>query len=235
MVLLHAGIVYEQVLLQGQFDRRPRFAELIGLKYFANPVDKAWDKHEVQRQNPEAHLSWYQLYQPSYEKTRKITIENQFGQHEVWIGDPVALLVPALKSRTEDPSEEFEDVNFPEKLDHFKLYRVLQGRPLNVMVRLRDQVDGELGLNPEDVMVQYPIAFGVPVSKQILQREENFYPIRNKEAHLVIYNLTPQDVPGGPRRFIRGAIITPEDYQQHWIAFARSIKLAVPSAKLDVQ
>lgn len=32
--------VHEKVLLQGQFDRKPIAAELMVLKYFANPVDK---------------------------------------------------------------------------------------------------------------------------------------------------------------------------------------------------
>ncbi|MDJ0647732.1 MAG: hypothetical protein QNJ60_03410 [Xenococcaceae cyanobacterium MO_188.B19] len=228
--------VSEKVLLQGQFDRKPIAAELMVLKYFANPVDKEWENNQVQRHNPNAHLTWYQLYQSSLEPTRTVIIDNQFGRQEFLIGNPLALLVPAWKSRTGEPFEDFQDVEFPQDLDHFKLYKVLEGKPLNIDVRLKDQFNDEFGDDPEHVMVTCPRAFGVPVSKRRLKREEEFDPIRNEQAHLVIYSITPLDVPRYPSRLIRDQIITPNDYQRPYsITFVRGVKLAVPSEKIDVK
>lgn len=228
--------VNEKVLLQGQFDSKPLAAELMVLKYFANPVDKEWENNQVQRHNPDAHLSWYQLYQQRFEPTRRVMIDNQFGRQEFLIANPLALLVPAWKSRTGEPFEVLQDVEFPQDLDHFKLYKVLEGKPLNIVVRLKDQFNDEFGEDPEQIMVTCPRAFGVPVRKRRLKREEEFCPICNDRAHLVIYSITPQYAPQYPRRFIKDQIITPQDYQQpHSITFVRSVKLAVPSDKIDVK
>ena len=229
--------VNEKVLLQGQFDREPRSAELMVLKYFANPVDKEWENNQVRRHNPDAHLTWYQLYQPRFEPTRIVTINNQFGrQQQLYIGNPFALLVPAWKSRNEEPFEVLQDVELPQDLDHFKLYKVLEGKPLNAAVRLKDQFDDQFGVNPEQVKVNCPMAFGVSVRKRRLKREEEFCPIRNERSHLVIYSITPLDVPQYPHRFIRDQIITPNDYQRPYsITSVRSVKLAVPSEKIDAK
>ena len=228
--------VQEKVLLQGQFDRKPIAAELMVLKYFANPVDKEWENHQVQRHNPDAHLTWYQLYQSSLEPTRRVIIDNQFGRQEFVIGNPLALLVPAWKSRSGEPFEDLQNVECPQELDHFKLYKVLEGKPLNIAVRLKDQFNDEFGDDPEQVMVTCPMAFGVPVVKRRLNREEEFCPIYNERAHLIIYSITPLSLPQYPQRFIRDQIITPNDYQRpHSITFVRSLKLAVPSEKVDVK
>ncbi len=227
----------KKILLQGQFDKRPLSAKLVGLKYFANPVDKEWGEDQVRRQNREAHLSWYQLHQEIPEQTRKVTVENQFGYQKLYIGNPVALLVPAWKSLTSEPFEPFEAAQLPQDLDHFKLYEVLdlEGNPVSETVRLTDQFNDESGFDPDIVRVTYPIAFGVPVSKKLIEENES-YPIRNKEAHLMIYNISSHYAPKFPRRLIRDQFLPSKPYEPSFsIIFVRSTKLAVPTHKRHVQ
>jgi hypothetical protein len=196
-----------RVTLQGQFDKEAEEAELLFLSYFANPVSK--NQEPIYNRN--AHLTWYWLYQPIPEPTRKVAVENQFGRQRILIGKPSALLAPAQKRQ--------RGSQFPMDLDHFKLYWVLEGEPVNQGVELQDQ------FGDEGAKVLYPILFGVPVNKRY---KEKVSPIRNKKAHLVIYRITPRPLQqaGAVRDQFSG-----RRYRE--LSFLRSVLLAVPSVKLE--
>lgn len=196
--------VDDRVALHGQFDMEPEKAELLLRAYFANPVSK--NREEIYDRN--AHLVWYSLHQQIPEPTRIIVAENQFGKHNFLIGHPIALLVPAWKY--EQGSE------FPKELDHYKVYRVLEGEPINEEVTLKDQFGGE------NVKVFFPVAFAVPVIKK---HEGNTYPILNEKAHLLIYNIKPR--PAQQARIIR------DQFDKYYLNIFRSRFLAAPSVKLE--
>jgi hypothetical protein len=200
-----------KVALQGQFDEEPKEAVLVALSYFANPVSK--NREPIY--DPNAHLTWYALYQPEPERPRTVVVENQFGQQTIWIGRPWALAVPAQKE-TGGP----EGLSpFPEGLDHFKLYWVLEGEPVNKVVALQDQFDIE---EAGETKVSFPFLFGVPVKKEYRGEVSPGY---NEEAHLMIYRITP--------RLWEQARGVRDQFVARDLTFLQRVLLAVPSVKLE--
>ena len=163
-----------KVYLQDQFDVDGDFKSVKVRQYerFLNPVDKNGegiiDKH--------AHLNWYFIDPEFPDPTRKVTLYNQFGLQTIKIGRAVGLLVPTEKI---EPGSEF-----PGRLDHYKVYLVLDGQPIFRDVSLKDQ------FHSSGNFVQKPVYFAVPVAK----RHQNYYPINNKEDHLIFYTLDPRDI-----------------------------------------
>ena len=194
------------VTLQGQFDEEPEKAELLLMSHFANPASKGREE----MYDPNAHLAWYWLHQPMPEPMRVVVVENQFGVTELVIGRPGALLAPAQKRE--------RGSHLPEKLDHFKVYWVLRGEPLEKRVELQDQFGGEV----ETVL--YPIAFGVPVQKEHQGRVSH---INNDRAHLLIHRIAPRPVRQGK--------IVRDQFGRRYVTFLQSVGLAVPSVKLKWQ
>ena len=135
-----------KVGLRGQFDTDTRDAKLVLYSRHLNPVDKnnegIIDKH--------AHLSWYDI-RAEAEPVRKVVLRNQFGLQTIKIKDPVALLVPTHKIE--------QSSQFPDKLDHYKVYEVIYGEPVFKEVYLRDQ------FGDESNFAQKPVYFAVPVLK----------------------------------------------------------------------
>ncbi|MFZ2070070.1 MAG: hypothetical protein WAV32_00365 [Halobacteriota archaeon] len=165
------------VMLKGQFDQESEWAKPQFLKKFANPVSKndeaIFDKN--------AHLTWYSLY--SYDPTirRNVKVANQFGEQEIVIYGVVGLLVPARKRK---PRSVFSD---PTKLDHYKIYRVIDGQGVGESFRFEDQ------FHAREAKVYNPVAFAVPVSKE---HHGRVFPIHNTNAHLTIYKVKPsKDMP----------------------------------------
>ncbi|MGK7914493.1 MAG: hypothetical protein AB4038_02965 [Prochloraceae cyanobacterium] len=187
--------------LQGQFDEEAEKAELFTLTHFATPVSK--NQEPIYNRN--AHLLWYRLYQPMPEPSRIVEVENQFGLMKIFIGKPYALLAPASKRGNQ----------FPVELDHFKLYQVLDGEPVNQKVALQDQF-GSI-----EAKVLYPLFFGVPVKKTY---RENVSPIYNEKAHLIIYRITP--------RSLQEVSYVRDQFDKYFLYCFRSLGLAVPSLKL---
>ena len=189
--------------LLGQFDRQPERAQLTYLNMFANPVEKngepLYDKN--------AHLTWYDLFDPVPDPVRAVWFTNQFGNaQKIYIGRACALLVPTEK--IESGSE------FPERLDHFKVYQVLQSDPFGSNVKLKDQFGGE------DTKITNPMFFAVPVKKLA---NGQTYGISNDYAHLVLYRLIPQ--------VNQKTIRTRDQFGGHYIHVVRSVLLGVPSKK----
>ena len=189
--------------LQGQFDRQPEKARLMYLNLFANPVSKngepMFDKN--------AHFNWYHLYDPTPEPTRVVTFENQFGKQKVVIGRALALLAPAQKV---EPGSEF-----PERLDHYKVYSALQGEPVNKAVELEDQ------FGRAEARVYYPRMFAVPVRKWFQGETSG---INNERAHLAIYIINP--------RAVEQVKPVRDQFSRRYVQVFRSVLLAAPSVKL---
>ena len=193
------------VTLQGQFDQEPKKSELVILDWFANTVSK--NGEPIFDRN--AHLTCYYLYQPIPEPTRVVLLENQFGTQEIYIGHIRGLLTPAEK--IERGSE------FPDKLDHYKIYRVLDGKPVDRGVKLKDQ------FGTSEAKVTYPYAFAVPVKKEHVGK---VFSVHNERAHLTIYNISHREI--AKKSMVRDQF----SRRYRYVEIIRSILLAVPSVKV---
>lgn len=194
----------EIVALKGQFDKFGERVRLTYLNLFANPVSKngepIYDKN--------AHLTWYDLFDPTPDPTRAVVVANQFGkQQQIHIGRSCALLVPAQKY--------YRGSVFPEKLGHYKVYQVLHGEPVNKTVKLEDQFGGEEG------KVDSPLFFAVPVKKWTARQA---FEIHNEKAHLLIYRLYPSRH--------EKTILVRDQFGRRYLNVFRSVLLGVPSLKL---
>ena len=190
--------------LQGQFDEQPEQAKVTYLNYFANPTSKngepMYDKN--------AHLSWYNILDPTPDPTRQVTYQDQFGKQQIYTGRAYGLLVPTQKS--------FPGSQFPQHLDHYKVYQVLHAEPVMKKVALEDQF-GKM-----ETQVYMARFFAVPVKKWY---QGQTYGIYNETAHLALYQIYPKS--------IEKAIVTRDQFsQRHQIIF-RSVMLGSPCKKLE--
>jgi hypothetical protein len=160
-----------EVRLKGQFDQGYLPARLLRYERFLNPVSKN-DEPIIDKN---AHLNWY-LIQTDNEPVRTVSYYNQFGLQTIKIGRAVALLVPTEKI---EPGSQF-----PQKLDHYKVYEVLSAKDTNKGVFLVDQ------FTQEQNVAYRPAYFAVPVEKV---HNGTIFPINNPEDHIVFYKLDPRD------------------------------------------
>ena len=192
--------------LQGQFDKRPEKNQLTHLNHFANPASKngepIYDKN--------AHFDWYDLYDPSPDPTREVAYKNQFGESKLYTGRASALLTPAQKHEAGS--------RFPDKLDHYKVYQVLQGEALETAILLEDQ------FGADEVRIYHPIFFAVPVSKWWEGEESR---VQNEKAHLVIYRVFP----GAAEKTVK----VTDQFGRRDVQVFRSVLLGAPSVKLGWQ
>ncbi len=187
------------VALHGQFDKEPVKAQVVALTHFANNVSK--NREAVHDRT--AHLTWYRLEQDLDEPKREVEVENQFGTQRLVLGQPKYLLAPAEKRE--------EGSAFPKELDHFKVYEVLDGKPVEKVVALADQFGVE-----REVEVGLPKFFCVPVEKHV---DGKVTKIINREDHLTVYEIAWR-----PRVAI-------DQFGDHKLAFEPCEMLAVPSKK----
>ncbi|MFC1861120.1 hypothetical protein ACFLYL_02415 [Chloroflexota bacterium] len=142
-------------------------------------------------------------------KGYKISLENQFGKQEIYIGHARGLLTPAEK--LEQGSE------FPRSLDHYKIYMVLNGKTVDKDVKLKDQ------FGTHKVIVTYPVAFAVPVKRE---HGGKVFSVHNEKAHLIIYKISPRDI----TKQLRVRDQFSPRYRS--VVILRSFLLAVPSIKV---
>ncbi len=193
------------VLLRGQFDRRPQKMQLRLLDFFANPVSKngepLYDKN--------AHLAWYRGVQPS-EPLRRVVLENQFGKFDIRTGTGYGLLVPTQKVERGSA--------FPEGLDHFKVYRLVDVEQVpETSVKLRDQFGGD------EVKLRLPLFLAVPVLKRHGNKD---YPIHNERAHLLIFSITTRDL-------VKRVNLRNQFAKGIAVPVVRSLMLGAPSLKRE--
>ncbi|MCU0874962.1 MAG: hypothetical protein MUE50_21740 [Pirellulaceae bacterium] len=190
------------VQLKGQFDRQPKKATVNTLTFFANPVSK----NGARILDPNAHLAWYAITQES-EPTRRVEVRNQFGSRKLTIGPAEFLLVPAQKR--------MEGGQFPSGLDHFKCYQVLDGKPVDKNVSLKDQFAGD-----KNVPVLRPRWLAVPVQKTY---KEETTKIQNKRDHLVVYEI--------PRKESQKKLVMKDQFGNRRLESGERRFLCVPSTK----
>jgi hypothetical protein len=203
------------VMLKGQFDEEAEWAKLASLTLFGNPVAK--NKEAIFDKN--AHLAWYKLLKITdpFEKLT-VQIENQFGRQEILIYDVRAVLVPAQKAIVkliELPGR--SKFSRPTKLDHYKIYRVIEGKPVNKPIHLEDQ------FHRMETGVYFPTGFAVPVTKE---HHGKTSPIHNAKAHLTIYQMKPS---GDMRQVIN---VRDQFGTYRYLKIGVSYLLGVPSKKL---
>lgn len=193
------------VTLRGQFDRRALPMRVRLLDFFANPVSKngepMFDKN--------AHLAWYRGVQPA-EPIRKAIVENQFGRFEIRTGTGYGLLVPTQKIE--------KGSSFPERLDHFKVYRLVDVEKVpNIGLKLEDQ------FGTGEAKLLLPLYFAVPAAKK---HGEVTTKIINERAHLLIFSISSR--PADKRIRLRNQFGSAVP-----VTVIRSVMLGVPSVKLE--
>jgi len=192
------------ILLQGQFDEKRIKMQLALVDFFGNPVSKngepLYDKN--------AHLAWYRGVQPA-EPIRRVILENQFGTFDIRTGTGYGILVPTQKV---EPGSAF-----PEALDHYKVYRLVDVEPVpHGIIKLRDQ------FGPSETPLRIPLYFAVPVAKR---HGTTNYPIHNRTAHLLIFSINVRNV--------QKKITLRNQFSRSTVNLVRSIMLAVPSLKRE--
>src|SRR6476660_6127379 len=146
------------ILLQGQFDDKRLKMQVALVDFFGNPVSK----NDEPLYDKNAHLAWYRGVQPS-EPPRRVVLENQFGKFDIRTGTGYGLLVPTQKV---EPGSVF-----PNELDHYKVYRLLDVEEVpQKVLKLRDQ------FGSDEVKLRLPLFFAVPVTKRV---GDKTYPIHN--------------------------------------------------------
>jgi hypothetical protein len=156
-----------------------------------------------------AHLAWYRGVQPP-EPPRRVVLENQFGKFDIRTGTGYGLLVPTQKV---EPGSVF-----PNELDHYKVYRLLDVEEVpQKVLKLRDQ------FGSDEVKLRLPLFFAVPVTKRV---GDKTYPIHNQRAHLLIFSITTREVQKTIKlrnQFAKGTTVQ----------VVRSLMLGAPSVKLE--
>jgi hypothetical protein len=191
--------VGDKVTLQGQFDEESEIVRVLHLEAFGNAAMK----------NNEAmfdrlgQLAWHTIFDFVPEPTRQVVVDNQFGEQKLIIGEAIGLLAPARSG-----------IGAAKQLDHFKIYRVLDGAAIGKVVKVQDR------FRIEKVKVDVPIAFAVPVTKE---HGGATFTITNKKAHLVIYRTTVRPIDKGVR--------ARDQFGTRDIRMLRSVALAAPSLK----
>ncbi len=163
----------ESIRVQTQFDEEMEAVRLRGSLLFANPVDK--NGEGILDRN--AHLTWWSMYDPVPDPMRVVNYRDQFGRRRAYLGRKVALLTPTEKAR--------RGSKFPERLDHFVVYHVLDSTAVNKAVKLKDQ------WGADSAKVYYPLYFAAPARKWHAGRISE---VVNPDAHLAIYRINPTSV-----------------------------------------
>jgi hypothetical protein len=176
---------------------------------FANPAEKWYEEVLYPISSPDDHFTIYLIDYQGEPQSWEVVVQNQFGTQSLNVTGPVALAVPTQKEGHEPP----------EGLDHYLLYRVIGGSPLEKVVTLDDQFGQQA-----DIVVYEPILFANPVKKTHGQYVAE---IENPITHFVIYAM-------GYRYFDRQVQVT-NQFGEYALEIWDSDSLAVSSVKLSYE
>jgi hypothetical protein len=154
------------IMLQDQFGMGPYQATL--LEQFGVPASKNNEPISF----PDLHYTWWRIQGP--EPVRRVIASNQFGDHELMLGDAVFLWNPALKNPV--PGQTLPFAN------HYKCYQAT-GQPIVRMVTLQSQ------FGFETVTVKEPQVFCNPAIKTDPTGVE--HPIVDPVLHYTCYRIEP--------------------------------------------
>lgn len=175
--------------------------------YFCNPVEKTYDGEVTKIENPDHHLTIYNLDHEEELQKYRVEVDNQFGEQELNVQGPVMLAVPTQKEGHDEP----------EDLDHFLLYQAM-GPPLNIVVQLEDQFHCE-----PQTTVLYPAYFANPVQKT--DATGMVTEIENPLGHLVFYSIS--------EKLCQRDVNVVNQFGAQTLSFEGSYYLAVPSEKIS--
>jgi len=201
-----------------QFYTGTQEVEAQSLRYFGNPVEKTHDGEVTEIGDSDRHLALYDITTPTTQNW-VVEVDNQFGAQELTVSGPVMLAVPTQK----------EEHGWPVWLDHFLLYKVIDGQDVQEVVDLEDQWHLE-----SDVQVHRPVYFANPAGK--IHPYVDWDPsmpliIQNPNEHLVFYEIiggTYQGSVGILNQLFR-------EPEQETISVSDPQFLAVPSDKMSFE
>jgi len=188
-------------------------AQVLEADWFCNPVEKSVMGIPWPIVNEDNHLTVYNIT-PDYQDYWYVEVDNQFGYQELTVYGPVALAAPTWKFY---PGEHGP----PKYLDHYLLYEVMYGLPVNVPVEL----DDEFPLTTGVVDVTLPRYFANPVAKYNYDTG-TYTGVWDPKAHLVFY-----DISGNPEFLSWVEVDNQFEYQSLNLTPLEQL-LAVPSQKL---
>jgi hypothetical protein len=188
-------------------------AQVLEADWFCNPVEKSVMGIPWPIVNEDNHLTVYNIT-PDYQDYWYVEVDNQFGYQELTVYGPVALAAPTWKFY---PGEHGP----PKYLDHYLLYEVVYGLPVNVPVEL----DDEFPLTTGVVDVTLPRYFANPVAKYNYDTG-TYTGVWDPKAHLVFY-----DISGNPEFLSWVEVDNQFEYQSLNLTPLEQL-LAVPSEKL---
>lgn len=195
-----------QVFLEDQFEEKQ--TKVVKPDRFCNPVSK----NGLQIFDPGGHLKRYVIQdapgQPPF-ATIDVVVQNQFGEQDLTVEEPVALFVPTRKAKLSQPAA----------LDHFKCYTV-QGPAINQKVTLEDQFDVEDG-KVEKATVKKPRTLCNPAAKTV---DGVTTPIGDPAWHLVCYSIKTRKVE--PR-----TVVARNQFGKELVKVKQPVELCVPSVK----
>ncbi len=193
--------------LKSRFD--PVFvpATLDELLLFGTPVDK----NEEGILSDDNHMTIYDFEDPDPEPIRTINFNNQFFEDGIMrIANAFGLMVPTQKL---DPG----DHDFPNGLDHYKLYRVIQGERVAKRVSLKDQFVSR------NYFVGRPVILAVPCAKR---HNGQVFEISHPNEFLTIYKIR--------NRNLNIPVKSKDQFGEWRFEVRRSKLLAVPSRVTSV-
>ena len=209
-----ADVLLPQV--EDQFYTGIQEVEVQSLRYFGNPVVKTHDGTLTPIGDSDRHLALYDITTPVTQNWL-VSVDNQFGRDVLTVTGPVMLAVPTWK----------EEHGFPAWLDHYLLYKVIEGADVQEVVDLEDQWHKE-----SQVEVHRPVYFANPAGKA--SPYVDWGPgmpliIENTEDHMVLYEIVGET-------FQKDVKILNQLHQQ-WqtISVEEAQFLAVPTEKISTE
>ena len=164
----------ENVTLEDQFGAVNATVEY--LRSFYNPAGKWHDGVESPLLYPDCHSLTYNITCQGQLGQWLVVVKNQFGIQELTVSGPGGMSAPAQKL---EPFYHDPPVGF----DHYLVYGIIGGQPVNEVVDLYDEFDYFA-----DVQVLQPVYFSNPVRKI---HDGEVTEILNPELCFVVYVLGP--------------------------------------------
>jgi len=153
-------------------DKFGTFSATVGKAvYFGGPAETTYDNVTKPISYPNHFLTVYQIDCEEGPVVRWVQVDNQFGLRWLTVSGPAYLAVPTQQTGHEPPVV----------LDHFLIYNVTAGGPMDVPVSLSDQ----FGSHPRGAVYQ-PKLFADPVRKT---HGGIITEIGNPDAYWVVYSL----------------------------------------------
>ena len=205
-----------EVNLKGPFDSDVTETFLSGPRLFSQAIGHGDKSHG----RPRAYLNWYRIERPTDEPARVLSVEDELqggSTYSITLGSAAMLLSPAQRLKTGPASA------IPERLNHFKAYKIVKGGPNGRDVELT----GTLG--PSRPKVLKPAYFCVPVEHW---HHDEHSPVKSINDCLVVYELESRDVKNSVTTLDQFGINTLKTTSSKWLCVpARLVRDAADTKK----